>query len=277
MKKFVITTLLIAGLGSLAPAADTKSPFADEKAKVSYSLGMMLGSSWKQQGLDLNLDEVNKAIKTCMAGETTLLTKEEAQQTLTQFQQEFRVRQKEKNKTDGEAFLAKNKNNPDVKTFTATSADGKSGEVQYLVITNGSGPIPGPTDMVSVNYRGTFIDGNEFDSSYKRGQPTEFPVGGVIAGWTAALQKMPVGSHWKLFIPSDLAYGEMGNRGIPPNSTLIFEVELLAIKAPTPPPAPAAPLTSDIIKVPSAEEMKKGAKIETIKAEDAAKIQTPAK
>ena len=129
---------------------------------------------------------------------------------------------------------------------------------------------------MTVNYRGTLIDGTEFDSSYKRGQPASFPVGGVIRGWTEALQKMTVGSKWKLFIPSELAYGENGQRTIPPNSTLIFEVELLDTKTPAP-PAPAQPLTSDIIKVPSADEMKKGAKIEVIKSEDAAKAAASAK
>ena len=135
--------------------------------------------------------------------------------------------------------------------------------------------MPAASDVVTVNYRGTLIDGTEFDSSYKRGQPAQFPVGGVIHGWTEALLKMNVGSKWKLFIPSELAYGENGQRGIPPNSVLIFEVELLAAQAQPQPPAAvnAQPLTSDIIKVPSAEEMKKGAKIEVIKPEDAQKIQ----
>jgi hypothetical protein len=155
-----------------------------------------------------------------------------------------------------------------------TLADG----LQYLVLTNGSGAMPAATDKVTVNYRGTLLDGTEFDSSYKRGQPASFPVGGVIPGWTEALQKMSVGSKWKLFIPAGLAYGEKGQRGIPPNSVLIFEVELISIAPATPVPAaaPAQPLTSDIIKVPSAEEMKKGAKIEVIKPEDAAKAQAAA-
>ena len=149
----------------------------------------------------------------------------------------------------------------------------RSSELQYLVLTSGSGITPTANDIVKVNYAGTLVDGTEFDSSYKRGQPAEFQVGGVIKGWTAALQQMKVGSKWKLFIPADLAYGEGGRPGIPPNSTLIFEVELLDSKSPAPPvqPTPVAPLTSDIIKVPSAEEMKKGAKIEVIKPEDAAK------
>jgi hypothetical protein len=141
--------------------------------------------------------------------------------------------------------------------------------------------MPTASDTVTVNYRGALIDGTEFDSSYKRGQPATFPVGGVIRGWTEALQKMNVGSKWKLFIPAELAYGENPPRGssIPPNAVLVFEVELLDTKTPPPPapPAPAAPLTSDIIKVPSAEEMKKGAKIEVIKPEDIDKAQQPAK
>jgi hypothetical protein len=130
--------------------------------------------------------------------------------------------------------------------------------------------------VVNVNYRGTLIDGKEFDSSAKHGgKPARFPVRGVVPGWTAALQMMPVGSKWEVFVPSALAYGDAPQRGggIEPGSTLIFEMELVSIEPPQPPPAPTShePLTSDIIKVPSAEELKKGAKIEVIKAEDVAK------
>jgi FKBP-type peptidyl-prolyl cis-trans isomerase FklB len=127
-----------------------------------------------------------------------------------------------------------------------------------------------------VNYRGTLLDGTEFDSSAKAGHPVQFQANRVIRGWTEALTQMKVGSKWQLVIPAELAYGEQGNRGIPPNSTLIFEVELISTEYQSP-PAPAVstntPLTSDIIKVPSLEEMKKGAKIEVIKPEDAAKLQ----
>jgi hypothetical protein len=130
-------------------------------------------------------------------------------------------------------------------------------------------------DVVTVNYRGTFIDGKEFDSSAKTGHPTKFAVGSVVQGWTEALLQMKVGSKWQLFVPAELAYGDRGRPGIPASSALIFEIELLSTE-PAPPPGSAvsgAPLTSDIIKVPSAEEMKKGAKIEVIKPEDAAKLQ----
>ena len=276
MKKFLLTTALVAGLLPLAKADGTNAAFPTEISKVSYALGVMYGNGWKSQGVDVDADLFAKAVKTVQAGGTTDLSKEEAQQTLQAFGKSLQAKQHAKqaeaavkNKADGEAFLAQNKTAPGV----STQPDG----LQYSVITAGTGPMPSASDTVTVNYRGTLLDGTEFDSSYKRGQPASFPVGGVIRGWTEALQKMSVGSKWKLFIPADLAYGESGRPGIPPNSTLIFEVELLSIQAPPPPPAPAAPLTSDIIKVPSAEEMKKGAKIEVIKPEDAAKAQNSGK
>ncbi|HWQ91484.1 MAG TPA: FKBP-type peptidyl-prolyl cis-trans isomerase, partial [Clostridia bacterium] len=141
-------------------------------------------------------------------------------------------------------------------------------EFQYKVITPGTGPTPGSNDTVTVNYRGTLIDGKEFDSSAKRGQPAKFQANRVIRGWAEALQMMPAGSKWELYIPAPLAYGEFGSGPlIKPGATLIFEVELLSTEAPKP-PAPPQPLTSDIIKVPSAEEMKKGAKVEVLKPED---------
>jgi FKBP-type peptidyl-prolyl cis-trans isomerase FkpA len=139
--------------------------------------------------------------------------------------------------------------------------------LQYKVITEGQGESPKAEDTVTVNYRGTLIDGTEFDSSYARNQPANFQANHVIKGWTEALQLMKPGSKWQLFIPADLAYGDMSRPKIPAGSTLIFEVELLSFKKPEA-PAPSQPLTSDIIKVPSAEELKKGAKIETIKPED---------
>ena len=265
MKKIIFAALISLSLASVSRAADT-NVLSDTKSRVSYAIGMMLGHNWQQQGLDVNPDLAAQAIKDIQSGGATLLTQAEMQQTLTSFQQEFRANQQKKqaelsgkNKAAGEAFLAANKNNPGVVTLP----DG----LEYQVITSGNGATPTANDTVTVNYRGTLIDGTEFDSSYKRGQPAEFPVGGVIRGWTEALEKMTVGSKWKVFIPSELAYGERGQNGIPPNSTLIFEVELLVTKSPT----PVQPLTSDIIKVPSAEEMKHGAKIEVIKSEDAAK------
>jgi len=273
MKKITITFLC---LGVVLPifAADTNT-LTDEKSRVSYAIGMMLGHNWQLQGLDIDVDIAASAIKAVQSSNATLLTPEQAQATLKTFQQEFRAKQQVKqaelavkNRAVGDAFLSANKKNSDVQSLP----DG----LQYVVLTNGTGALPAASDVVTVNYRGTLLDGTEFDSSYKRGQPAQFPVVGVIHGWTEALLKMPVGSKWKLFIPSELAYGEQGNRGIPPNSVLIFEVELLEAKAPAP-AATTAPLTSDIIKVPSAAEMKNGAKVEVIKAADADKAQPTAK
>ena len=277
MKKTAL--ILTFALGAAAPlwAGDTNQ-LADEKSRVSYAIGMMTGHQWKQQGLDFDPDLYVRGIKDAMGGGVMLLTPQEAQQTIDAFRKELTAQQQQKqmeladkNKTEGNAFLAANKNQPGVQTLP----DG----LQYLVVTNGDGEIPTAGDTVTVNYRGTLIDGTEFDSSYKRGQPATISIGGVIRGWTEALEKMNAGSKWKLFVPSDLAYGPQGRPGIAPNSVLIFEVELLAVQhpnpqpAPVPPPAANPPLTSDIIKVPSAEEMKKGAKIEILKPEDVQKLQ----
>jgi FKBP-type peptidyl-prolyl cis-trans isomerase FklB len=280
MKKISITLLCLSLAAPLF--ADGTNQLADEKSRVSYAIGMSLAhNSFKRQGLDLEAidpDLIGRAIKDVLSGGTELMTEAQMTETLKTFQTELRTRVLAKNKAQGEAFLTTNKLAPGIKLLSVSTPAGKSGELQYLVITNGTGPVPAATDKVSVNYRGTLLDGTEFDSSYKRGKPGSFAVGGVIPGWSQALQKMPVGSKWKLFIPSELGYGERGTPGIPPNSVLTFEVELLGIEA-TPPPksaapaAPAAPLTSDIIKVPSAEELKKGAKIEVIKPEDVQKAQ----
>jgi FKBP-type peptidyl-prolyl cis-trans isomerase FklB len=271
MKTTFLAVILSTGVA--APLfADGTNVLSDEKSRVSYAIGMMLGHNWQQQGLEIDPDIAAHAIKDIQSGGTTLLTQAEMQETLTAFQQTFKIKQQkiqaekaEKSKAEGEAFLAANKS----KDGVITLPDG----LQYTVLTEGTGAMPGASDVVSVNYRGTLVDGTEFDSSYKRGQPASFPVNGVIRGWTEALQMMKTGSKWKLFIPSELAYGENGQRTIPPNSVLIFEVELLSVQPAAQPAAPAQPLTSDIIKVPSAEEMKKGAKIETLKPEDVQKLQ----
>jgi len=271
IKTIVLGVIVSLGVaGSLR--ADGTNVLGDEKSRVSYAIGMMLGHNWQQQGLEVDPDITARAIKDVQTGGAMLLSQAEMQQTLTAFQKELKVKQQKiqeekavKNKAEGVDFLAANKAKPGVVTLP----DG----LQYTVLTEGSGAMPQADNVVSVHYRGTLLDGTEFDSSYKRGQPAQFPVNGVIRGWTEALQLMKTGSKWKLFIPSELAYGENGQRSIPPNSVLIFEVELLSVQPSAPPAPPAQPLTSDIIKVPSAEEMKKGAKIETIKAEDVQKLQ----
>jgi FKBP-type peptidyl-prolyl cis-trans isomerase FklB len=278
MKNTVLILTICFSASAPLFAVDTNQ-LADQKSRVSYAIGMMTGRQWKQQEVDFDPDVYARGIKDSLAG-APLLTQEQAQQAIDAYRKEFmakmqlkRTEQAATNKAIGDAFLATNKTLPGIKLLSVTLPDGKTGELQYLVLTNGTGPMPTAADTVTVNYRGTLIDGTEFDSSFKRGQPATFPVGGVIRGWTEALQKMNAGSSWKVFIPPELAYGESGSRGIPPNSTLIFQVDLLSAQAAPPPPQPAAPLTSDIIKVPSAEEMKKGAKIEVIKPEDVQKMQ----
>lgn len=207
----------------------TPSPFKDQKEKTSYAIGAFFGRLLQNQAMnptDIDSNILLQGLKDAMAGKPQM-TEDEERATLTQMQADSGNRQK----TQGQAFLAANK----TKQGVVTTASG----LQYKVLTAGTGPKPTATDTVSCNYRGTLINGTEFDSSYKRGQPLTIQVGGVIKGWTEALQLMNVGSKWQLFIPSDLAYGERGNSGIPPNSTLIFEVELVSIQPKdNPPPAP---------------------------------------
>jgi FKBP-type peptidyl-prolyl cis-trans isomerase len=267
--KTIFLTAFFSLMATASLFADGTNVLGDDRARASYAIGMMLGTNWKQQGVDVDNNLVLRGLDDQESGGPTLLTPQEMRTTLRQFQQALVAKQQEvraeeaaKNKSEGAAFLAANKNQPGVVTLP----DG----LQYKILTDGSGATPAPADTVTVNYRGTFINGTEFDSSYKRNQPAQFPVNGVIHGWTEALMQMKVGSKWQLFVPSELAYGEQGRPGIPPDSTLIFEIELLDTKTPPPP----APLTSDIIKVPSADEMKNGAKIETLKPEDVQKLQS---
>lgn len=276
MKKLFITMFC---LGLAAPLlADGTNLLTDDTSRASYAYGFLNGSQWKSQDVGFDPEVFMRGLKDGLAGSTAVMTDAEAKQVMQKFQGEFRQRMFTKLKAAGDAFLNTNKLTPGIKLMSVSLPNGQTSELQYEVLTNGIGPIPTASDRVSVNYRGTLLNGTEFDSSYKRGRPATFPVTGVIPGWTAALEKMPVGSTWKLFIPSELGYGEQGSRqgGIPPQSVLIFDVQLLAIEPPAPPPAPApapAPLTSDIIKVPSAEDLKKGAKIEVIKPEDVQKAQ----
>ena len=230
MKKISITLLCLSLAAPLF--ADGTNQLTDERSRVSYCIGLSIAHNFKRQGLDaeaIDPDLVYRAIKDVLNGGTELMTEAQVNETMKTFQTEFRARILTKNKAQGEAFLTTNKLTAGIKLLNVSLPAGKSGELQYLVLTNGTGPVPTATDKVSVNYRGTLLDGTEFDSSYKRGKPGSFAVGGVIPGWSQALQKMPVGSKWKLFIPSELGYGERGTPAIPPNSVLIFEVELLSV------------------------------------------------
>jgi FKBP-type peptidyl-prolyl cis-trans isomerase FklB len=200
------------------------------KDKVSYGIGMSIGRDFSRQELDINPDILVQGIKDMLAGATPLMTEEEAQTTLMAFQQEMTAKQEakgkelaDKNQQKGEVFLAENAKQEGVVTLPSG--------LQYKVLVEGTGNTPGKDDTVTVNYRGTLIDGQEFDSSYTRGEPATFPVSGVIAGWTEALQLMKEGAKWQLVIPASLAYGERGaGPVISPNSTLVFEVELISIQ-----------------------------------------------
>jgi FKBP-type peptidyl-prolyl cis-trans isomerase len=200
-----------------------------QKEKASYALGMSIGTGMHHQNLPVDPALVSRGLRDAMAGGKTLMTEEEMKAALQQLRGQVQTQQAakahaegESNRKAGDAFLEANKSKEGVKTLP----DG----LEYKVLKEGSGPKPSATDTVTVNYRGTLIDGKEFDSSYKRGQPVSFPLNGVIKGWTEALQLMPVGSKWELFIPPDLAYGDHPpDPSIAPGSTLIFEVELLSI------------------------------------------------
>lgn len=214
------------------PAAPTpnlpSSPFKTEKEKASYAIGLQVGGSIARQSVDVDPDVLLQGIKDAIAGKP-VMSDEEVRATMTQLQNEMRARQEikakaasEANKKEGDAFMAANKSKEGVVTLPSG--------LQYKVLKAGTGPKPTASDSVVCNYRGTLINGKEFDSSYKRGEPATFPVGGVIKGWTEALQLMPVGSKWQLFIPPSLAYGDRGaGADIGPDATLIFEVELLSI------------------------------------------------
>ena len=217
--------------GNKEAAAKTVSVTEQSPAneKVGYSLGYMMAEGNKEAVGDLNLDTFEKGFRDGYKGTKAALTEEQMQEVLMTYQKEqeakFAKDMESKagdNKAKGAAFLAENGKKAGVKT----TASG----LQYKVVTAGTGKSPKATDVVEVNYEGKLIDGTVFDSSYERGEPIEFPLNQVIAGWTEGLQLMKEGGKYEFYIPSDIAYGEAGNAGIEPNSTLIFTVELLKVK-----------------------------------------------
>ncbi len=214
----------VVGIGLLAVqlSAQESAILKTPQDKISYALGMDLGNSLRKQSIAVDPVIFSQALKDALSGGKTLPTEEEVRTTIAQLQTDMRNKIISKNKKEGEDFLAQNK----TKDGVVTLASG----LQYKILKAGDGKRPTLDDTVVCQYRGTLIDATEFDSSYKRNQPATFPVKGVIKGWTEALQLMPVGSKWQLFIPSDLAYGDRGIGSIGPDSTLVFEVELVSIK-----------------------------------------------
>lgn len=222
MKKLV---LIGAGAALMAVSVScTKKPKLDnDKSKASYAIGQQIGQNLKQQNIEIDAAAVAMALTDAAEGKNQM-TKEELQQAMMKLQENAMKKQQaegELNKTKGAEFLEKNKTAPGVKV----TASG----LQYIVITEGTGATPTKDSVVKCHYKGNLTTGEQFDSSIERGQPAEFPVTGVIPGWTEALQMMKVGSKYKLFVPAELGYGASGRPGIPPNSVLVFEVELLDI------------------------------------------------
>jgi FKBP-type peptidyl-prolyl cis-trans isomerase FklB len=212
-----------------------KSPqLKDQKDKFSYSIGLNIGSNLSKQNIPVNPEALTAGIKDAIAGKPQL-TPDQVKEVMATFEKDMEQKQKaagEKNASEGAKFLEENKKKEGVKT----TASG----LQYRALKEGTGARPKESDTVTVNYRGTLINGTEFDSSYKRGQPATFPLNGVIKGWTEGLQLMKVGSKYQLFVPSNLAYGDRAlGPDISPNSTLIFEVELLGVKPPEAATSPA--------------------------------------
>ena len=220
-----------------APKAET---LKTEMEKVSYIIGTQIARNFKTQEIEVNLDSLMMGLKDALEGKTLVLSQDEMKQVFTRFQQQMRAKQAAKqakeaaeNLAAGTAFLEANKAKEGVKVLPSG--------LQYKVVTEGTGNTPTADDKVKTHYRGTLIDGTEFDSSYKRNKPAEFPVKGVIKGWTEALQLMKVGDKWELYIPANLAYGQRGRPNIPANSTLIFEIELLEVTKAAAPAQAAQP------------------------------------
>ena len=228
MKKMILAVGMAAALSANVSAESVKV-LENDQQKVSYSFGLVLGKRMQNDLPDLNVDLFMQGVKDAMENKAGLLSDEQVADVLAKFQRDMQQEQMEKvqklaeeNSKIGADFLAKNKQKEGVVTL-------ESG-LQYKVLKEGKGPQPGPDDVVKVHYTGSLINGEVFDSSVERGEPVTFPLNGVIAGWTEALQLMPTGSKWQLYIPSELAYGANGNRSIGPNETLLFDVELLGIE-----------------------------------------------
>jgi len=237
MKSSLLTAIgLGLTLGITGFAADDAALIQTPKGKMSYAVGLEMGRNITNYLVDVDPDALAAGVRDSVAKKKALISEQEAIQGMNEFRGQMQAKRAEtqklmqekqketgdKNKKEAETFLAENKTKPNIKT-TSTG-------LQYRILTQGKGKTPGSNDTVLAHYRGTLINLTEFDNSYKRGEPSEFAVTRVIKGWTEALLMMPVGSKWQLFIPPDLAYGENGRPGIPPNSALLFDIELISIK-----------------------------------------------
>jgi len=226
-RSFVVATCLLFAVQGFA---QDKTDLKDQKEKLNYVIGVDIGKALQKQGVPIDPELVAKGIKDAVSGGKLLMTDHEIQETMMAFQKEMRAKQEEankqageKNKKEGQTFLEANKTKEGITTLPSG--------LQYKVVKAGTGKRPKATDTVVTHYKGTLLDGNEFDSSYKRNQPATFKVNGVIRGWTEALQLMEEGAKWILYVPATLAYGDRGaGKKIGPHATLIFEVELISIQ-----------------------------------------------
>lgn len=224
IKTLTLATILATTISCGVMGGSKKVDITTDKGKVSYTVGQQIGQQLKRSGLEIDPDVLAASIGDVLAGKESRLKQEEMQAAMMKAQQATVEKAEltgKANKEKGEKFLADNKGKPNIKT----TASG----LQHEILTEGKGPSPKATSTVKVHYKGTLTDGTQFDSSYDRGQPTEFPLNGVIKGWTEGIQLMKVGGKSRFYIPSELAYGASGPASIPPNSVLIFEVELLDI------------------------------------------------
>lgn len=229
MIRFSMAVAALIVVGSTALGQDAgQSDLKSLTEKASYTIGYNIGENFKAQEIEIDLQKVVQGLSDAFAGKDHQLSEEEIEAVMSQFQSELAAKAQArqasaaaKNKAEGDAYLAANAKNEGVNVLDSG--------LQYKVLTSGTGASPKLTDQVKTHYRGTLIDGTEFDSSYRRGEPAQFAVGGVIRGWTEALQLMKVGDKWELTIPSGLAYGPQGTGPIGPNSVLKFEIELLDI------------------------------------------------
>jgi FKBP-type peptidyl-prolyl cis-trans isomerase FkpA/FKBP-type peptidyl-prolyl cis-trans isomerase FklB len=222
MKNMCVRLIVLAAGVTLVSGCEKK--LDSDLRKASYAIGQQIGSNLKNQNIEFDADVLAMSIKEASSGKESKLKPEEMQQALMKLQENLLKKQQaegEANKVKGTAFLEKNK--------TAEGVKATASGLQYIVVKEGSGKTPGPKDTVKAHYKGTLITGEQFDSSYDRGQPAEFPVEGVIKGWTEALQMMKVGGKMKLFIPPELGYGAAARPGIPANSVLVFDVELIDV------------------------------------------------
>jgi FKBP-type peptidyl-prolyl cis-trans isomerase FklB len=272
-KQVLATGLILAALQTAVGGAD-QTGLTDSRTKASYAAGMKFGKMIKASPMDLDADMVASAMRDVLAGRDLRLDDKEMDAALTAYAQESIQKTSARNKQQGEAFLTENKKKEGVKAKTVTLPGGGVAEWQYKVLMEGTGALPATSDLVTVNLRGRLLDGKEFENRPQLNLPlNRIPLRGLAE----ALPLMKIGSEWELYLPASLAYGDQGNSGVvppvEPGASVIYVVKLLSAQTPPPPPPvqPTQPLTSDIIKVPSAEELKKGAKIEVLKPEDVQK------